>query len=500
MQNINIISFLIFDLIIWGLAITAFRDLKVNSQMHNYWRMALVMFGTGYALFGVAPFIDLFFLTPANICVVAAFVATALLFRTWNTQVTKQLEISLLVAVMLLAGGFELVRNFGTFQQRVVLINVVLIACAIWHAYELVRLHKKSPVFFVKFLLVLSVLYIFFSASRIFIVLYGSDPTDISLYTENLWAFASRWGLMATDVLTYIAISGYYTEQSWIKEKEALNLQLSNMETIANLKKEINSAEQLNNDLVQVLNEKHKLLTNLSTSMKSSKMGAMASSLAHEINQPLTSIRLNAEVLLGEAKRQNFQEFIKDNLQYVINDADRIDGIVKKIRQFFNNDYSDFKPVNLAALVRLVVEFVEVECKEKQIDLCINVDPDLSVLGDQGQLQMVVFNLLNNAIDALETAESKRCISVESFMQDGHVSLCVSDNGIGVAHELKDRIFDLFRTSKTNGMGVGLWISRAVMENHRGELILDSEHDQTGARFVMQFNESNPSHLPDNSK
>jgi signal transduction histidine kinase len=487
MLNINIISFLIFDLIIWGLAITAFRDLKINSRMHNYWRLALVMFGTGYALFAAAPFIDLFFLTPANICVVAAFVSTSLLLRTWNTKVTKQLELTLLVAVLLLTVVFEFVRNNGTFQQRVVLINVSLIACAIWHVYELVRLHKKSPVFFVKYLLVLSVLYIFFSTSRILIVVYGSDPAHISLYNEDLWAFASRWGLMATDVLTYIAINGYYTEQAWIKEKAAFNAQLNNLQTIANLKQEVRTAEQLNRDLAQVLTEKHKLLTGLSTSMKSSKMGAMASSLAHEINQPLVAIRLNAEMLLDEAKKQKTQEFTQTNLQYLIDDVDRIDGIVNKIKQFFYNDYSDFKAVNLSALVNFVIEYVEDECKAKKIDLLINVEPDLNVQGDQGQLQMVVFNLLNNAIDALENLDIKRCISVESAMQDGHVTLSVSDNGIGVPHELRDRIFDLFRTSKSDGMGVGLWLSRAVMENHRGKLLLDSTDVGIGAKFSMHF-------------
>jgi signal transduction histidine kinase len=490
MQNINIISFLIFDLIIWALAVTAFRDLKVNSQMHSYWRLALVLFGTAYGLFGVAPFLDLFFLTPANISLVAAVATTALLFRSWNTQVTKQLELSLVVTVLLLAVFFELLRNYGTFHQRVVLINVVLIACSIWHAYELMRLHDRSPAFFVKFLFVLALLHIFFGACRILVVLHGSDSATTNLYNEDLWAFASRWGLMATDILTYIAISGYYTEQSWLKEKAALNSQLSNLQTISNLKLEINTAEQLNRDLAQVLAEKHKLLSNLSTSMKSSKMGAMASSLAHEINQPLTAIRLNAESLLLEANNQNSREFIKANSQLVINDADRVTGIVKKIRQFFNNDYSDFKEVNLAAMVDLVAEFVEVECIEKQIELFINVDPDLNVRGDQGQLQMVVFNLLNNAIDALENLDTKRRVTIEGGRHDGHVLLSVTDNGKGVPHELRDQVFDLFRTSKSDGMGVGLWLSRAVMENHRGELILDLGNDQSGARFVMKFLDS----------
>ena len=91
MQNINIVLFLIFDLIIWALAITAFRDLKVNSQMHSYWRSALVMFGTAYGLFGITPFLDLFFLTPANISLVAAVATTALLFRSLGECQTRWL-------------------------------------------------------------------------------------------------------------------------------------------------------------------------------------------------------------------------------------------------------------------------------------------------------------------------------------------------------------------------------------------------------------------------
>jgi signal transduction histidine kinase len=72
-------------------------------------------------------------------------------------------------------------------------------------------------------------------------------------------------------------------------------------------------------------------------------------------------------------------------------------------------------------------------------------------------------------------------------MHDGHITLSVSDNGAGVAYELRDRIFDLFRTSKSDGMGVGLWLSRAVMENHRGKLVLDSTEVGIGAKFSMHF-------------
>ena len=177
---------------------------------------------------------------------------------------------------------------------------------------------------------------------------------------------------------------------------------------------------------------------------------------------------------------------VKTNLNYLIEDVDRIDHIVNKIRKFFYNDYSDFKDLSLATLMDSTFDYVQEGCKKNGIDLIVNIDPSLHIYGDKGQLQMVVFNLINNAMDALADQGGQRFITVSAERLHDQINLIVQDNGPGIGPELMSQVFDLFRTTKPDGMGVGLWLSRAVMENHRGHLNF-SNVPSGGARFVMQF-------------
>jgi signal transduction histidine kinase len=486
MLDINVVSFLVFDMLILGLSISAFRDLKIQTKFDHYWRWALAFFAMGYLCFAIAPFVDRAIITPANVFLILASLAQALLFRTWNEPVSKRLHILLAVCVMVVGLVFEYLRQHGTFQQRVGLITGFLIASSVWHTLELLRLHRREPSFSVRLMLFFSVLYFFFAVLRWLVVVYGNDPANINLYNEEMLAFATRWCLMATDVLMYVAINQYYTEKSWSKEKQALEAQLNSEKIIDQLASEVSQTTQLNQKLALVLAEKNKLLTSLSSSMKSTRMGAMASTLAHEINQPLSAIRLNAEMAQREVSMSQDLTLVQNNLQYLIEDVDRIDGIVNKIKKFFYNDYSDFKNLQLAALVDSTFDYVQEGCNKSNIDLLVNIDPKLHIYGDKGQLQMVVFNLISNAMDALEEKEGTRFITINAEPVGDHIDLIVQDNGAGVAPEVMGQIFDLFRTTKPDGMGVGLWLSRAVMENHRGHLTY-STAAEGGARFVMQF-------------
>ena len=490
MLDVNTISFLGFALLILGLSISAFLDLKVNSQMTNYWRGSLVLIAAGYSFFATAPFVDKFFLTLANTSIFAAGVTLGFLFRRWNTTISNRLKIISISAVFIFFFLFEYTRINGTFQQRVVLIMSVLSVCVIWHIYELARLQKNEPSFFGKLLVAFSLLSLIFYWIRIFVVTRGADPSYIDLFSENVISFGTRWGVMAADVLTFIAINGYYMEKAWSSEKNALNMELIAVTKINTLNQELINAEHLNNELSLVLLEKNRLLTSLSSSVKSSRAGIMASSFVHEINQSLTAIRLNAEFLVAVADKPPDDLFVKNNLNFLIKDVDKITEIIENVKRVFHNNQTEFKDLILASIVESGVEFIKDECELKNINLTVNVDSQLIVRGNQSQLEMVVLNLLNNAIDSLDAFEGKRSIVIASSQVDGNIHLIFEDSGIGVPLELQEKIFDLFRTTKNDGMGFGLWLSRAVMDNHRGSLTLDNDYSD-GARFVIEFRASN---------
>ena len=458
--------------------------------MTNYWRGSLVLIAAGYSFFATAPFVDKFFLTLANTSIFAAGVTLGFLFRRWNTTISNRLKIISIFAVFIFFFLFEYTRINGTFQQRVVLIMSVLSVCVIWHIYELARLQKNEPSFFGKLLVAFSLLSLICYWIRIFVVTRGSDPSYIDLFSENVISFGTRWGVMAADVLTFIAINGYYMEKAWSSEKNALNMELIALTKINTLNQELINAEHLNNELSLVLLEKNRLLTSLSSSVKSSRAGIMASSFVHEINQSLTAIRLNAEFLVAVADKPPDDLFVKNNLNFLIKDVDKVTEIIENVKRVFHNNQTEFKDLILASIVESGVEFIKDECELKNIDLTVNVDSQLIVRGNQSQLEMVVLNLLNNAIDSLDAFEGKRSIVIASSQVDGNIHLIFEDSGIGVPLELQEKIFDLFRTTKNDGMGFGLWLSRAVMDNHRGSLTLDNDYSN-GARFVIKFRASN---------
>jgi len=486
MLDINTISFLGFALLILGLSISAFLDLKVNSLMTNYWRGSLVLIAAGYTFFAAAPFVDKFLLTCANTSIFAAALTLGLLFRRWRIKISIQLKTISICAVLIFFFLFEYTRIHGTFQLRVALIMSALSVCVIWHIYELIRLQNNEPSFFGKLLVFFSFLSLVFYWIRIFAVTRGSDPTHIDLFSESVISFGTRWGVMAADVLTFMAINGYYMEKSWSSEKKALSSELIAANKINALNEELINSEHLNRELSLVLLEKNRLLTSLSSSVKSSRAGIMASTFVHEINQSVTAIRLNAEFLLAVVDKPPDDLFVKNNLNYLLKDVDKISEIIDSVKRVFHNNHTDFKDVNLLSIVKSGVELVKDECELKNIDLTLKVDPQLFVNGNESQLEMVVLNLLNNAIDSLDTFDGKRSIVIKSSQVDGTVELSVEDSGVGVPSELQERIFELFRTTKNDGMGFGLWLSRAVMDNHRGGLFLDKNFSD-GARFVLEF-------------
>ena len=224
---------------------------------------------------------------------------------------------------------------------------------------------------------------------------------------------------------------------------------------------------QFEQELALVLVEKNKLLTSLSSSMKSTRMGAMASSLAHEINQPLSAIRLNAEMVQSEIAAKPNMNLVHTNLKYLIEDVDRIDGIVNKIKKFFYNDYSDFKNVQLSDLVDSTFDYVQEGCNESNIDLLVNIDPQLRIFGDKGQLQMVVFNLISNAI---KFSPAGAAVEISVLSSGAQLLLNVRDFGPGIPENEREQVFNTFiqgSLTKTGagGTGLGLVICKRIVDN-----------------------------------
>jgi PAS domain S-box-containing protein len=226
----------------------------------------------------------------------------------------------------------------------------------------------------------------------------------------------------------------------------------------------------------------------LARNARVNQMVAMTGSIAHEINQPLSAIVANASAGLRWLERTTPDvDETRTVLQGIVDEGHRAGEIIKGIRAMFRADDKSRVSVDLNELVREVLVLTQDERRNWQIELHSELDENLpSVTADRVQLQHVLFNLMTNAIDAMESVTDRNRILRVKSKPNGSagVLITVEDSGIGIAPENINRIFSAFFTTKSHGMGLGLAICRSIVESHGGRLSASPNYPH-GAAFQI---------------
>jgi two-component system sensor kinase FixL len=217
-----------------------------------------------------------------------------------------------------------------------------------------------------------------------------------------------------------------------------------------------------------------------------SMMGQLASALAHEINQPLGAILRNAEA--AELFLQNASpdlEEIRAILADIRKDDQRAGSVINRMRSLLKRQNLDKRPVDVVELVGEVIALVRSDATARHVKLELAVADHLPpVFGDAVHLQQVLLNLIVNGMDAIDEAQGgNRRVSVSASLDGPHtVEIAVSDSGPGVPADKLTHIFDPFFTTKPKGMGMGLPISRTIIEAHQGRIWAENK-SEGGASF-----------------
>ncbi|MBY0431938.1 MAG: PAS domain S-box protein, partial [Rhodospirillales bacterium] len=218
-----------------------------------------------------------------------------------------------------------------------------------------------------------------------------------------------------------------------------------------------------------------------------SAAGAMASALAHEINQPLAAVKtyVRACQRLMRAPACD-QTRVMETMDKAARQADRAGEIIRRLREFLRKGDTRSEGVDLGSLLREAVALVELAAGRAQVQVSAEVPPGLPPMTVDGiQIQQVLVNLIHNSIEAMNVAGSEhREVMLVARPTDGGVEVGLADSGPGVAPEMAERLFSPFTTSKVDGLGLGLSISRGIVEAHGGRLWYDDSHGP-GARFVF---------------
>jgi PAS domain S-box-containing protein len=202
-------------------------------------------------------------------------------------------------------------------------------------------------------------------------------------------------------------------------------------------------------------------------------MGELAASIAHEVNQPLTAVINNASACLRLLANNNLEpEVLRRALAGIIADGTRASTVLARIRGFIKKEPAEKSELDINEVIQEVLVLAGRELYEHEVLPDHQLKADLpSVLADRVQLQQVLLNLIMNGIEAMAAVSDRpRLLGVQSRIDEsGDVLVAISDSGTGVGLEL-DRVFTPFFTTKANGMGMGLSISRSLIEGHGGRL------------------------------
>ncbi|HEY9445644.1 MAG TPA: ATP-binding protein [Burkholderiales bacterium] len=230
-------------------------------------------------------------------------------------------------------------------------------------------------------------------------------------------------------------------------------------------------------------------LSELARVARISSMGEMASGIAHELNQPLTAIVNHAGACLRRLRVQDDRHAdVMESLEEIVTQGQRAGQIIRNVRNLVSRSEPCTMAVDINEVVRTMVGLAEPEAKRHGVLVRTELDATLGpVCARRIEIEQVVFNLLRNAIEAMGTPNVAPLSAVTVRTRscgDTAVEVSVQDRGSGIAAEDRDRVFDPFFTTKPDGMGMGLSISRSIIEAHEGRLSVRS-NPETGVTFTF---------------
>jgi signal transduction histidine kinase len=384
-----------------------------------------------------------------------------------NSSKTKLNKLLLIVPVLL----FTIVEIERSTSNGLVTPMMSAIAtsffglCNLFCLYQAIKVSKKfTNRFFFNFLATIFTVVIFLYFLRIVNVVigYSGYTFDIKIFNVIIWFLIILFGSIRN--LAYIVLRLHLGFAEY-KSLNNMNLRLSN-----------------------ILEERNEMILSLERLNRSASINALASTISHEINQPLGASRLNAQFaeMKLESDPSNISLF-KGLIKSILTDIDRASTIVKNLSRLSSNQSKSVSNINLAESIDQVIEISKGKLRSSKIIMQLDCPSHYQISVNMSEWQQVLINLINNAIDALDeaNADHKR-IEISAKQENKFIKIHIQDSGLGIKAGQESKIFDLMVSNKETGSGIGLWLSKNIIDRFGGEITARNAIDG-GACFVIKL-------------
>jgi signal transduction histidine kinase len=361
---------------------------------------------------------------------------------------------------------FEYMRHYSSFEGRTIFMASIAAVLYVWQMYILSLKKQQAPSKQLLYLQIASCAEMIFAMGRVVILTTTSFPIlQVDQLPQLLILFTIAQLVMNT--LSYIAIGGYWAER----------IALANAKT-----------SHENEEIKSLLQEREALIGSLLKANKTASTGALSASIAHELNQPLGASSLNIQFLQKKLADGDVDSKLqKEVLDTLLADNQRAANIIRSLRSIFTEGELATSQVDIGELLDTVLSITRPEIQSKNIQMVLRAQPGLVLQANPSEIQQVLLNLVNNAIQALAvctklskqlTISAKRCSDL--------IEISVADNADGIDAQSQVHLFELLASTKRTGMGLGLWLCKHIITRHGGSIRFE-ENDGGGAKFVLHL-------------
>lgn len=469
------VYFFIFAAIQLGLLIGISHYLSGKSQKNPnaYWLGALLTSICGLFLFAIGilftddvqfpPFV----FTVANVFFFIAAIFQGLFFYSINTAIKKPLLIGFALAVVIFSILFEYLRRYADFESRTVLAVSSYVILLAWQFREANIIYRRSgwqQLIYFKYAAIGEFLFLI---PRL-IVLISTPYTIRAIEQLPQLLILFTLGQILMNTLSFIAIWGFWSEKLALESRQT---------------------ETENEAFKKLLDERETLIASLLKANKTSTTGALSASIAHEINQPLGAIQINSEYLqkkIGEEELD--RNLITRIAQDIASDNMRAARIIRTLKAIFTEKYDAVTEyANVQEVVDSVLLLSKSDLDDKKIQVEINIKTSVEIPISFDEAQQLFLNLINNSVQALASLNFQhKKIVILGQEQGEHTVIRIEDNGLGISVDQQKNLFDLFASTKREGMGLGLWLCNHIVTRHGGQILYDKNY-QEGAAFEIRF-------------
>lgn len=473
MKLLIALYFFILATIQLGLLLGIYHYHRSQSELrpNRYWMgslmtnvVALLIFGGGILVIEGLQKPEFNF-TIANSLFYIAAVFQLLFCKSLIGPVSKRLQYSFALSAIIFVPTFEFLRVYGNYEIRTIFMCVIAIIFFSWQIMMLRRKRSLEPSQQLMYLQYATAVELFFAIGRLG-VLASTGFTISKVEQIPQLLILLTIAQLVINTLSYIALGGYWAEKV----------------ALANARSRTENAE-----IKALLSERESLISSLLKANKTVATGALSASIAHELNQPLGASYLNIQFLQKKLAEGSLSaEQNQEVLSALLSDNQRAANIIRSLRSIFSDGKIGAVQVEAAELIESVLKIANPEIQSRNIQIILGLASGCRVHVNQSEMQQVILNLVNNAIQAVSGVRNKPAtIAITTRDVPGGVELIFSDNGPGISEESQSHLFELLAGSnKRAGMGLGLWLCKHIISRHGGRIHYE-DVPSGGARFIV---------------